>query len=603
MLRVSFFIFLSSCVSLQGVRHQVVNENERSPTAVKEVVRIIDSTIKSTEPVKYVEFDLNQDVAALKQHIEILLQKSKDEKKLDLPKLKPQTFQDSLLFDATDKGYRAGLKSISDQISILLESQNEFDKKNAAYKIKVISMAIQNKYISPIKNKFEILMLPIYILRYTSNSRIDKSDMGLNSNIDPETSLLWTNTTQNIASENLYSFKFKKPNTEFCEYEKAKSGWGVHAGFHVSCGDESFKLKFGNEINSGPFNSRIYNLLGYEAPQINFIEALKVKYNRKMFTEYNSRKNTEYTLTLLNQKISSFENKKLSDLFGEIQEIVLNDGRHLDVAEFKKSILVSEVTGRDYLDSDFEPSFEKNIKYIVFKPATLTTKTDDFEIGPWRLDELDFSDKREFRGLLILTAWLSNYDIRMDNNRLVRKQDQKQNSDLRLSLIDVGTGLGDSSSALRRTSSDIDGMTWTVSQTYKDQTGESETKDRLQMMGYLAIEPNKTFDKVQLSDAQWMLRKMCQISPLQMTQALVASGLSSAAVQLAKSKLLNRRNQMIDDFEMKNELQSSCYVEVNKKMNYDPKIDGLVEVLNSQSEKIQAPDLNEFLQNGKLGHR
>ncbi len=584
-LRVSFLLFISSCVSQQGVHHQATNENERSPTAEKNIIRIIDTATKSTESAKYVDFDLNHDVAVLEKHIEILLQKSKNEKKLDLPKSKSQDFKEALMFDATDKGYRAGLKSISDQITILMSAQNEEQKKTAIYNLKLISLAIQNKYISPRQTEIEALMIPIYVLRYTYNSRIDKEFKGVEDSAqNPVNSLLWTNNDLNLGHENLFSYRYKKPEVSVCDYEKAKSGWGVHPGFHIQCGSESFKLKFGNEVNSGPFNSRIYSLLGYESPQINFIDGLKVKYNQKMFTEFNSRKNTEYTVTLLNQKIGSYDRKMQFNLMDQIKEIVLIDGRHLNASEFS-------------------PDIEKNIEYIVFKPATLTTKTDDLEIGPWKLDELDFSDKREFRGLLILSAWLGNFDIRMDNNRLIRKQDQKQTSDLRLSLIDVGAGLGDSSSVLTRTSSDINGMTWTVTKTYKDQTGESETKDRLQMMGYLALEPNKTFDKVQLNDAQWMLRKMCLISPVQITQALVASGLSSAAVQLAKGKLLNRRNQMIEDFEMKNELQSSCYVDVNKKINYDPKIDGLVEILNSESEKIQAPDLNQILQNGKLVNR
>ena len=57
---------------------------------------------------------------------------------------------------------------------------------------------------------------------------------------------------------------------------------------------------------------------------------------------------------------------------------------------------------------------------------------------------------------------------------------------------------------------------------------------------------------------------------------------------------------MIEDFEMQSELQGSCVVNVNKRMNYDPKIDGPVVISNSEAHKIQAFDSNEIVVGGKL---
>ncbi|MEK6884643.1 MAG: hypothetical protein AABY22_33730, partial [Nanoarchaeota archaeon] len=48
---------------------------------------------------------------------------------------------------------------------------------------------------------------------------------------------------------------------------------------------------------------------------------------------------------------------------------------------------------------------------------------------------------------------------------------------------------------LFRSSSKINEMSWTVTQTYHDGGNESEPKDRLQMVGYLTLELNKIIRK------------------------------------------------------------------------------------------------------------
>ena len=77
---VFIFLILPACMSVQGHRNQI---------STKEYIQIIDVTLKTSEVARYVEFDLNQDLIALKKHIETLLQQSKVEKKLDAHKFKP----------------------------------------------------------------------------------------------------------------------------------------------------------------------------------------------------------------------------------------------------------------------------------------------------------------------------------------------------------------------------------------------------------------------------------------------------------------------------------------------------------------------------------
>jgi len=596
----SFVIFVCLVLGLFACVHRSVEPDQatsnfvREPSAVTDSIEIVDLNVHSGESAHYTLFDLRRDLIHFETHVEILLEQSDLEKKLEPKKDKPLTMQEAIQFSAVDKGYRVGLQNILKQISIAKNSENVDQKNQALYKIKLITQSLKNKYKTPIKTRFEAALIPIYILSYNYNAAIDKDLTGPDSTQNPENSLLWTNQISQISKPNLFSYRYTAIGDQICDYEKAKSGWGVHPGFHVSCGEVSYKLKFGNELYSGPFNSRIYQLLGYRSPEINYVDSVKVKYSRKMFLEYNSRKSTEYSLLVLGLKVGSLTKKTTYNLFDEVEEFVLIDGQHVKTDEFKKKLLNSTSSLGEFKDSDFNENIEKTVSYVLFKHGTITTKTDDVEIGPWRVDDLDFTQKREFRGLLILSGWLGNFDIRMDNNRLLELDKASEDERLKLALVDVGSGMGNSNSILFKSSSVINDMPWTVTQT---------NQDRLQMVGYLTLELNKTFEQVKLADAQWMLRQICLIKPEQINQALVATGMSSAAVKLAGAKLLNRRNQMIQDFEMQSELQNSCFTSVDKKMNYDPLQEGLVEVFGLDAKKVQAPDLGEIVKNGQLVKR
>ena len=135
-------------------------------------------------------------------------------------------------------------------------------------------------------------------------------------------------TPMDISNLNFFDFQTNKINLDNCEYEKAKKGYGVHAGFQIKCGpqNEVLKVKFGNEIYSGPFNSRIYPAVGYLAPQINPVERLKLKYKREILTEFNQRQKMYFNIHLIGLKITSFSNFKTFDPFSIIESFEMKDG-------------------------------------------------------------------------------------------------------------------------------------------------------------------------------------------------------------------------------------------------------------------------------------
>ena len=322
-----------------------------------------------------------------------------------------------------------------------------------------------------------------------------------------------------------------------------------------------------------------------------------------MFTEFNQRKAEEFKITLLGQPIHSFENRRHFNLFNEVDSFIMKNGEKLAPEQVIKSLLQAKQNSDDISDSDFvNADFESQIDYVIFKAATITLKTSEVEIGSWRLDDLDFSNKREFKSLLIFSAWLGNYDVRMDNTRLIQ-QDKKSKTNpggLKMILVDVGSGLGESRPAHKLSSSEVDSMTWTVTDRYKGTQGEASMPDRVAINLFM-IEPNKTFDKVDLATAQWALRQICEIKPLQIRQGLIAAGMSSAEARLTEEKLLHRRNKMILDFEMESDLKNSCFVQTNPKLDYDPNTDGALKITSDIKKTIVVAPINNMkVQNGKL---
>ncbi len=61
-----------------------------------------------------------------------------------------------------------------------------------------------------------------------------------------------------------------------------------------------------------------------------------------------------------------------------------------------------------------------------------------------------------------------------------------------------------------------------------------------------------------LEDARWMARLLNQLSPEQLHAALAAAGFTPALVSCYESKLIARRNQMIRDLHLGEEMKQAA---------------------------------------------
>lgn len=604
----AIFATIASCTA------KPVAEREPSSTYGKAKLGeayFCDETTINLPEVKMRRFDLNNvsDLASIEKGAQAFLKEYKRRKKADLPD--QEQYIDSReskkpynKFDLTDG-------SLKDSAEYLLElfdrgRKGEMTIEEVKYQIAQISRAIELKYTEPVRGKYEFLIFPVHLARFLGSPSVTENYKGQ----DPDSKLVREELVQEKDISKIdfaQDFRFKEFKGS-CKYEKAKRGYGVHAGFHIKCGEHSYKMKFGNEEYSGPFNSRVYRSLGYITPHINYYETLSVDYDRRLLVEFNERLAMSFKVTVALIPVFKKINKEFINPFTYIKGVKMKDGSFVD-AKTAATRLVKQPIGETITADMIDTNFESQISQFVFNSSSLTLKDDPLtgeELGPWVPDDFNYRDFKEVRGIMVLAAWTGNFDIRKDNLRLVAVKDGNGKKNLRLTFGDAGSGLGDATGT-HRTGSSIDTMAWEVSAVYEDMNQNDDRfphqkeQQRISLSGIGNLEYAKAFSTIKITDAQWMLRKLCQFSPDQIKSALVSSGLSSAEVVLAHAKLLERRNKMLEHFKMDEESKLSCHVPVNRQLNYDPLKDKLITIsYNNNSKATYAPDRGHRVVKGKL---
>lgn len=600
--------------------------SDRFPSSIEYAdIPFFDRSTLNSEQVKIKYFDVRKDLAELELHIKSFVDEYKKIKKLEkdggLSKnVEQMVVSDGLVypynqFDILDKSLYLGSLKMLSNIEKMRSGENT---ALLEYQIVQIATALRHNYTEPYKSAYEILMLPVYVGRLLSNPKIVQTNK-IDESPDYIRQLLLSEFMR--ADANLYDYSRVKNNLANCTYLKSKKGYGVHAGFQISCADDEYedeyKVKFGSEIYSGPFNSRIYRVMGYRSPQINYVDELSVKYDRRILTEINDRKEIRLKIRVAGIKVKETTNKKYFDPFRFIKAFKLKNGTVISAKDAKLQLINDQTVFQAerilILDKHINEDFEKQIDEVVFVPVTITTKNDPEmgeEVGYWTAADVNYKDIKEVRALIVLSAWIGNYDIRKDNLSVLLTGDVKKRIDdaqIRLALGDVGSGLGKATVGIKFISaSKINEMDWEISKTYQAAVPRSSGKGydmqkKISLDGFTNIEYSRAFNKIKITDGHWMLEKMCQITKKQIMQALVASGMSSAEVVLATEKLLSRRNKMLEDFSVSDELREKCSIAVDRHISYNPADNGTITVYSDELQQyIEAPVRGKKVVNGVI---
>jgi hypothetical protein len=477
-------------------------------------------------------------------------------------------------YDLASSGKRRALREMIALADLLLAAGATPPRDAKMEQLLELHHALDNSFRYPIKKNYEIVpeILPVLLLKVRAHRSIaaaaSPGAASASAEGDPAPSSFWS-PPRDLASKDLYAGFGRTAlpaHDVVCEYEKPKTGWGAHPGFELSCGGERLEFKLGDEIYGGPFNTRIFDALGYHTFPIDRMPALKLKYDRRVLAEYNSRRFLAMYARILTIPVARHVVTKIEDPFDRIAAAMTTDGRRLTAAELKNGLLrdTAVVKGRprpETVAANYDADFERRIAYLVWEPGTVAYEPETIRaIGAWDYDQLGHADRREVRAVFVLSAWLDQYNMRWENTRLafVKKGGSWR---LRHLFSDVGSGLSDAHVMLRSTNSDIEAMPWTVTES---------AGGKVKFSGFAPNVMNDAFARASAEDARWMLRRLAALSEGQILEALLATSMSASEVRLALEKLVSARQKMVADFGLSAELPEIARRRIETSLEFDP---------------------------------
>jgi len=443
---------------------------------------------------------------------------------------------------------RRGLEEIERLAKATLAASDVEERDRTEIDLLETALAVNNNDRPTIPRHFDAIMTPVALLQFYRPIGIGEkpaidlapgSDADL-SRRDPVPSSFWARP-KDISSSDLSIGFGRKAMTpiegKLCHYRAAKETSGMNPGYEVDCDGVRIKLKFG-EMSSEPVVTRMFWALGFNADPTDYAPAVKVAYDRRIFTEFNERKAVRTVFTVFWViPVYAMNLQPYKDPFNYVAKAVLRDGSSWSGAELKQRLMDG---------TNFLTKVEAQIDYIVTTPANVQVKDPQIKsIGPWDYGQLDHADRREVRGAGLLAAWVGFYDTRFDNTKL-RRVGSKKHPRLLHYFSDLGGGLGATTGLISWHGENVNAFPWTFTEAPLDQ-GPGKLARPLRIFGYTPVVKTAAFAAMTIDDARWMARLIGQLRVEQIAAALAASGYDGATARLYEQKLVSRRNRMMTD--------------------------------------------------------
>jgi hypothetical protein len=197
-----------------------------------------------------------------------------------------------------------------------------------------------------------------------------------------------------------------------------------------------------------------------------------------------------------------------------------------------------------------------------------------------------------------LAAWLNWCDSRFDNTRLVILH-KRGDVQLRHYFTDLGGGLGEGTGFISRRGESPNDFAWSFTKPAKDQ-GPGRMRVPFKIVGYRPLDETPAFKEMTTDDARWMARLIGQLTETQLEQALIASGFDSAQVRLYTEKLISRRDRMIVDLGLKDEIPLLREGGPTRDLNYNPAVDGLIIARTGDGQFVEASPSPAVVVHGRV---
>jgi hypothetical protein len=508
----------------------------------------------------------------------------------------------------SDKG-RRGWKELRRLAVTALNTDNLEVRQECVWQMREIAAAMRNNHKSPSPPHMDILQPPLYYLDYAHNPiakgervayNLQRGDSRDLSSLDPLPSTFWVRLTSVSRLDLFHGFGRRTlPDLEnrIWTYAAPKTSYGGCPGFEAEAGGVRIKVKFG-ETTSEPFTARIFWALGYNVEATDYVHHLKLKYDRRLFREFHLRKDVEMKARALMIKIYTVNLQKRHDPFNYIHCAVLKNGERIPGAELKARLLRNSNTGHpEVLPENFRTEFEQEIEWLVTTPANVQTREASMKsIGPWDFRNLDHAERREVRAAGLLGAWVGWFDSRFENTRL-KLVERDGTNELRHYFTDLGGGLGKAKGVLSRHCECPNDFGWRFTRPSRPQ-GKGKMTVPFRIVDYQPIEDTEAFRQMTVDDARWMGRLIAQLTEQQIVEALVASGFDATEVRIYTEKLISRRDWMVRDLSLLDELPLLRPQGVAKALSYDPQTDRPAEVHLANGQKVRPRESSLCVWNG-----
>lgn len=388
-------------------------------------------------------------------------------------------------------------------------------------------------------------------------------------------------------------------------YHAPKTGAGAHPGFTVRVGTRELKVKFA-EVHSEAFAARIFAALGYHVPEVDHAPRLRVRYDRRLLREFHQRADLQSQLRLFGVlPLYRIRYQVRFDPFDSLAAAVLRDGRVLTAAELRRRLFPTawQQAHPEDRPENFDPAFEREIDHLVTQPANVEPEAAPGRaVGAWSFAGPDQVARRELRGLALLAAWVCWFDSRPVNTRLRVHEMTDGSLELRHHLTDLGGCLGKSRGFMLATVGRPNDFAWSFTRPRRVQ-GPGRMTIPFRITGFQPIAETPAFREMTRDDARWMARWIGQLTEAQIVAALIAAGFDSATTRLYAEKLIARRDQMIRDLELTDEIPLLRGRQTDRGFDYDPAVEDAATALRPDGRRVTAPLGDSVVREGKLESR
>ncbi|MFQ5417705.1 MAG: hypothetical protein ACE5FL_11725, partial [Myxococcota bacterium] len=188
--------------------------------------------------------------------------------------------------------------------------------------------------------------------------------------------------------------------------------------------------------------------------------------------------------------------------------------------------------------------------YVVFHEAVAELKPAEFErIGMFPFSWGMAADFREARGLFLFNAWIANADMKdEENNKLVLKKDASGETGMYLVQQDIGHSLG------RILPERPEAFPWDLVETNPLQQTFGLLNGSIEL-NYVNLQDTGLEHTTTYADAKWMARLIAQLTREQIEAAVALGYWPGGIPQLYVEKLINRRNQLVEAFDLTDEFE------------------------------------------------